>query len=85
MDKVLEEQLLSIRSRLTPAYVQSEVQALLRQGQDVGGGVNAVRLIRRWIGEQASDVELSRAYAQLKPALADALDAIPSLVFFEGD
>ena len=66
MNTELKDQLPSIRSRLTPAYVEAEVQVLLHQGQDVGGGVNAVRLVRRWIGKQV-------------------FDAVPSLVFFEGD
>ena len=85
MSTELEQWVASIRCRLTPAYVQAEVQDLLRRGQDVGGGVNVARLIRRWIGERATDVEVTRVYAQLKSALAEALDAIPSLVFFEGD
>ena len=55
-------------------------------GEDVGGGLNAFRLIKHWLGALAeNDVVVRRAYDRLKPALGAALEQIPSLYYFEGD
>ena len=76
----------SLQAALTPAYVASEVRALLREGEDVGGGVNAMRLIRRWLGDVAADeAQLTWGYMRLKPALRAALEDVPELYYFEGD
>jgi hypothetical protein len=76
----------SLEGRLTPAYVRAQVRELLRQGEDVGGGVNAFRLIKHLLGEAAErDEEVTWAYARLKPALGAALEQVPSLYYFEGD
>ncbi|MBN1641554.1 MAG: hypothetical protein JXA09_09985 [Anaerolineae bacterium] len=83
---VLRERVASLTGRLTPAYVEREVRALLAEGEDIGGGVNAMRLIRHWLGDVAPDnAHLQWAYARLKPALRVALDALPALYYFEGD
>jgi len=84
--KELRQQIEEIQPRLTPAFVEEEVGALLRQGEDVGGGVNAFRLAKHLLGNpQLRDVEVTWAYNRLKPALRDAFEQIPSLYFFEGD
>jgi hypothetical protein len=84
--ETLNRRVASLQARIAPDFVQAEVEALLREGQDVGGGVNAVRLIRRWVGDLAqSDARLMWAYDQLKPQLRTALEGVPSLHFFEGD
>lgn len=84
--ETLWQRVQSLQNRITSDFVQSEVQALLADGQDVGGGVNAVRLIRRWVGDLArSDARLMWAYDRLKPQLRAALEGVPSLHFFEGD
>ena len=76
----------SLQSRLTPTYVEAQVRELLRQGESVGGGVNAIRLVRHLVGDVArGDIEATWAYDRLKPALRAALAEVPSLVFFEGD
>ena len=76
----------SLQARITPDFVQAEVEALLREGEDVGGGVNAVRLVRRWVGDLArSDARLMWAYDRLKLQLRTALEGVASLHFFEGD
>ena len=86
MDGKLMEAVESLRSRVTPAFVEAQVRELLRQGEDVGGGVNAFRLIKHLLGGAAStDAQVTWAYAQLKPALSAALEEIPSLYYFEGD
>ena len=82
----LKEAVESLRSQLTPAYVEAQVGELLRQGEDVGGGVNAFRLMRHLLGAAAeSDEQVTWAYERLKPALGAALEQVPSLYYFEGD
>jgi len=82
----LERTVESLRLRLKPDYVREQVGELLRQGEDVGGGVNAFRLMRHLLGEAAeSDQQVTWAYERLKPALREALEQVPSLYYFEGD
>lgn len=82
----LRRQIDDLVQRLTTTFVEKEVRALLRQGEDVGGGVNAVRFVRHLLGKpELRDVEASRAYDQLKSALRTTFDQIPSLYYFEGD
>ena len=84
--KELRQRVEEIQPRLTPAFVENVIQALLRQGEDVGGGVNAIRLVKHLLEEpQMRDVEAVWAYDQLKPAFRQAFEQIPSLYYFEGD
>ena len=86
MNDQLEQTIESLQPRLTPSFVEGQVRELLRQGEDVGGGVNAFRLIKHWLGSLAeNDVVVRWAYDRLKPALGAALEQIPSLYYFEGD
>ena len=86
MNDKLEQAVESLQSKLTPDFVEAQVRTLLRQGEDVGGGINAIRLTRQWLGALAQDdVQATRAYERLKPALGAALEQIPSLYYFEGD
>ena len=82
----LEERIETTRVQLTPPFVEAQVRTLLRQGEDVGGGINAARLVRHLLGGGPwDDVAVAQAYARLKPALGTALEQIPTLYFFEGD
>ena len=84
--KELRQQVEELLPRLTPAFVETEVRALLRQGEDVGGGVNATRLVKYLLGNpQLNDVQTIWAYDRLKPTLRIAFEQIPSLLYFEGD
>jgi hypothetical protein len=84
--KALRRRVEDIQPRLTPAFVENTVQALLRQGEDVGGGVNMHRLVKHLLDEpQMRDVEAVWAYDRLKPAFRRAFEQIPSLYYFEGD
>ena len=75
-----------LQDRMTPDYVRSQVHELLRQGEDVGGGVNAFRLIKHMLGDLTlRDEQITWAYERLKPALGRALEQVPSLYYFEGD
>jgi hypothetical protein len=86
MDDPFELIIASLLDRLTPDFAEAEVRALLRQGQDVGGGINAFRLIRHWLGAQAGDdATVRRAYEQIRPTLSRALEQVPSLYYFQGD
>ncbi len=82
----LREQVEALKSRLTPAFVEQAVRELLRQGEDVGGGINMHRLVKHLLGApQLRDIEVVWAYDHLRPALRAALAQIPSLYYFEGD
>ena len=84
--KELRERVESLKPRLTPVFVEEAVRSLMREGEDVGGGVNAIRLGKHWFGESPlRDVELVWVYDHLKPALRAALAQVPSLYYFEGD
>jgi hypothetical protein len=82
----LEQVVESLWHELTPAYVQARVGELLREGEDVGGGVNAFRLMRHLLGEAAqTDEQVMWAYERLKPALGAALEQVPTLYYLYGD
>ena len=82
----LEQVVESLRGKLTPAYVEAQVRELLHQGEDVGGGVNAFRLMQHLLGAAVeSDDQVTWAYERLKPTLGAALEEVPSLYYFEGD
>jgi hypothetical protein len=84
--KELRQRVQDLQTRLTPAFVEDQARVLLRQGEDVGGGVNAIRLVKHLLGNpQLRDVEAVWAYDRLKPALQAAFEQIPSLYYFEGD
>ena len=86
MNDRLESAVASFQSRLVPSFVEAQVRELLRQGEDMGGGINAVRLVRYWLGSLAeNDEAVTWAYDRLKPALGAALEQIPSLYYFAGD
>jgi hypothetical protein len=82
----LHDRVATLATELTPARVEDIVRELLRQGEDVGGGINAIRLIRHMLGDLvADDTETRWAYEHLKPTLEQVLDQVPSLYFFCGD
>ena len=84
--KELRQEIESLQAQLTPAFVENAVRTLVRQGEDVGGGVNMHRLVKHLLGEpQMRDVEAVWTYDQLKPAFRQAFEQIPSLYYFEGD
>jgi hypothetical protein len=86
VNETLKQAVESLQARLTPDFVEAQVRELLRQGEDTGGGVNAFRLIKHWLGALAqNDAQVRWAYDRLKPALGAALEQVPSLYYFEGD
>ncbi len=86
MYKEWRQQIEALNRQLTPAFVEGAVRALLRQGEDVGGGVNAFRLVKHLLGNPSlRDAEVTWAYERIKPALRSALEQVSSLYYFEGD
>ena len=85
--KELRQQVQDLLLKLTPAFLEEAVSNLIRQeGEDVGGGVNAVRLVKHLLGDpQLRDVEAVWVYDRLKPAFRTAFEEIPHLHYFEGD
>jgi len=84
--KEMGQQVEELRTQLTPVFVEETVRTLLRQGEDVGGGVNAIRLVKHLLGApQLRDIEATWAYERLKKPLLLAVGQVPSLYFFEGD
>ena len=82
----LAQQVEQLRPELTPAFIEAAVRTLLRQGEDIGGGVNTIRLVRHLLGDpQMRDVEATWAYDRFKPTFVTIFDQIPSLYYFEGD
>jgi hypothetical protein len=84
--KELQQHVEELLPRLTPVLVAKAVRALLHQGEDVGGGINATRLVKHLLGSpQLNDAQTVWAYDHLKPTLRIAFEQIPSLYYFEGD
>jgi hypothetical protein len=84
--KDMRQRVEDVQSQLTPIFVENAVQVLLRQGEDTGGGVNAIRLVKYLLSEpQMRDVDAVWAYDRLKPAFRQTFEQIPSLYYFEGD
>ena len=82
----LHDRVAAVQAEMTPERVERIVRELLRQGEDVGGGINAIRLVRYLLDDLATgDVEATWAYERLRPTLERALDQVPSLYFFCGD
>ena len=75
-----------LRSNLAPAVLEQTSQGLMRQGEDVGGGINALRLVKHLLGEpEMRDGQAVWAYDRLKPTFRTAFAEIESLFYFEGD
>ncbi len=86
MDEKLRQRVKEVRASVTPAFVEDAVGTLLRQGEDVGGGVNASRLVRYLLGDGSlRDEEVVWAYDRLKPAFRAAFEEVPELYYLEGD
>ena len=84
--KELGREVEGVRARLTPTVLENACQELMRQGEDVGGGVNALRLVKHLLeNPQMRDVEAVWLYDRLKPAFRTAFEQIPALYYFEGD
>ncbi|MDY7040701.1 MAG: hypothetical protein SVX38_07550 [Chloroflexota bacterium] len=65
--------------------VEQSLRELLREGEDIGGGINSFRLVKHLLRDQSlTDVELIWAYRYLKPPVMAAIERLPNYEFFEG-
>lgn len=86
MDEKLRQRVEAVEANVTPTFLEGAVETLLRQGEDVGGGINASRLVKHLLDdERLRDEEVVWAYDRLKPAFRAAFEEIPALYYFEGD
>jgi hypothetical protein len=81
----LRQRIASLKSDMTPAFVERIVRELL-QGKDARRGVDALGMVMSLLGDapRCGD-EINWAYARLKPALVAAVGQIPSLRFLDGE
>ena len=72
---------------LSPDLVERSMNRLLAtEGEELGGGINAMRLVRYMLGEpQLTDEQMVWAYDRVKSGLGTCLEEIPSLYYFFGD
>jgi len=65
--------------------VEQAMRELMREGEDVGGGINAFRLVRYLLRDQPlTDTEVVWAYRYLKPPVMAAIEQLSAYEFFEG-
>jgi hypothetical protein len=84
--KTLGQQVEALKAQLTPKALEQQTLALLREGPDVGGGVNAFRLVEHLLGRSdLRDAEQVWAYNRLKPTLRALFEQLPALCYVEGD
>ena len=75
-----------VRAKLVPADLERLCNDLLRQGEEPGGGIEALRVVKHLLGDpQMRDAQAVWAYDRLKPALRAVFEQIPSLYYFQGD
>lgn len=72
--------------KLTPQYLETEVQKLLHTSPDKDGGIDAYRLVRTLLNRpDLDDAQTGLAYQKIRPVFRTLFDQIPSLYFFTGD
>lgn len=85
-DEGLRRRTEAVKARLTGEMLQEAVLTLWRQEEDLGGGVNADRVVRHLLdGPRMRDEDVVWAYDQLKPLFRDAFEEDASFCYFEGD
>jgi hypothetical protein len=86
MEKDLRQKVEEVASRATPATLEEAVETLLREGEDLGGGINANRLVKFLLDDpQMEDEDVMWAYDRFKPAFRAAFEENRSFYYFEGD
>ena len=85
-DEELRQRTEALRSRAAPEVLEEAVLTLWQQGEDVGGGVNADRLVRYLLEDpHLRDEDVVWAYDRLKPAFRATFEENPYFYYFEGD
>lgn len=86
MYKKLGQKVDELISQLSPDFLEAAMHTLLHEGEDVGGGINALRLVKHLLGNpHLGDTQAVWAYDRLKPVFRATFEQIPSLYYFEGD
>ena len=83
----LQESIERLQVDLSPDLVERSMNRLLAsEGEELGGGINAMRLVRYMLGEpELTDAQLVWAYDSVKSGLEVCLEEVPSLYYFSGD
>ena len=83
----LQELIERLRVNLSPDMVERSMNWLLaKEGEELGGGINAMRLVRYMLGEpELTDPQLVWAYDSVKAGLEVCIEDVPSLYYFFGD
>ncbi len=83
----LQEGVESLRGNLSPDLVEQSMNRLLAQeGEELGGGINAMRLVRYMLGEpELTDEQMVWAYDRVKSGLEACIEDVPALYYFFGD
>jgi hypothetical protein len=81
----LEDSMVLLEGKLTPAFVERVVHELLQQRKDGGSGVGAIRVVMHVAsGLIQRNADIMPTYYRLKPALRAAVEQSPGLWFLEG-
>jgi hypothetical protein len=86
----LRQRIEALASAVDARMVASALQELERQGEDVGGGMEAYRLAQHLLVQLLENPSLTKTevtwgYAFLKPAVMTALEELPSYELVQGD
>ena len=61
-------------------------ELLKKEGEELGGGINAMRLVRYLMGDpELPDQQLVWAYTAVKEKLEACIEGAPKLYYFSGD
>lgn len=83
----LQESIERLKASISPELVKRSMDRLLAmEGEELGGGVNAMHLVRYLLGEpELTDAQLVWACDSVKSGLGDCIEQVPSLYYFSGD
>ena len=87
LQEELQELVARLRVNLSPEMVERSMNCLLvEEGEELGGGINAMRLVRYMLGEpELTDPQLVWAYDSVKSGMEACIEDVPSLYYFFGD
>lgn len=86
MENELTQAVDQFLQKLTPQYLEVEVNKLLRTSPDKDGGIDAYRLVRTLLNRpDLDDTKTGVAYQKIRPVFRTLFEQIPSLYFFTGD
>jgi len=77
----------NLLARISTSMVEMKMNELLKkEGEELGGGINAMRLVRYLLGDpELPDPQLVWAYTAVKEKLEVCIEGTPKLYYFSGD